>query len=99
MNPYVMPAPHPEHGGKETDRITLPYRVLADSEVISEARKLYKQLQEGPRWANNRNALLRAWGQVCEEMNIRELVDDVTDSGVSAGYRNEGLEDTETKED
>ena len=83
MNPHApidprYMTPHPEHGGRESDRITLPYRGLADPDVISAARELYQKLQTGPRWENGRNDLLRAWRQVCDEMNIRGLTDDVT---------------------
>jgi hypothetical protein len=91
-------AGHPERSDGRSDALTLPYRGLADDEVISEARKLYRQLQDGSRWANNRGALLVAWRQVCEEMNIRELTGNVTYSAASTRYRNEGLEDSETRE-
>jgi hypothetical protein len=64
--------------GRTIDRPTLPYRGLADSEVIAEARRIYAELQETPRWANNRDALLVAWGAVCAEMNVRGLTDDIT---------------------
>jgi hypothetical protein len=36
---------------------------------------------------------------IVDEMNIRELTDNVTDSGEQAGYRNEGLEDCETRDE
>lgn len=98
MNPYVT-APHPEHNGKETDQITLPYRRLADSEVINAAREIYRRLQDTTHWSSENETLLRDWRMLCDEMNIRGLTDDITGAGDDVHYRNEGLEDTETKED
>jgi hypothetical protein len=97
VNPYIV-APHPEHDGKETDQITLPYRGLADSEVIDAAREIYRRLQETTHWSSENEALLREWRMVCDEMNIRELTDSVTGAAPDGHYGNEGLEDSETRE-
>jgi hypothetical protein len=91
-------APHPEHNGKETDQITLPYRGLADSEVIGAAREIYRRLQETTHWSSENETLLRNWRMVCDEMNIRGLTDSVTDAAPDGHYRNEGLEDIDTRD-
>lgn len=59
-------AGHPD--GNTVDRPTLPFRGLADAEVIAEARRIYNALQTTPRCANDRDPLLVAWGAVCMEM-------------------------------
>jgi hypothetical protein len=92
-------APHPEHGGRESDQVTLPYRALADPEVIAEARSIYQRLQETNHWDSENDELLHKWRMICDEMNIRELTDSVTTSGGDAGYRNAGLEDSETRDE
>jgi hypothetical protein len=66
--------------GDAPDRPTLPYRGLADAEVIASAREIYRKLQETPRWSAENAWLIRAWSEVCAEMNLRRLTDDVTSS-------------------
>jgi len=73
-------AGHPERSGGASQRPSLPYRRLSDAEVINEARKVYLELQRTPRWHNDNDILIRQWGQVCAEMNIRGLVDEITQS-------------------
>jgi hypothetical protein len=49
-----------------------------DDELISDARSVYRDLQHTPRWSGDNDRLIRAWGEVCAEMNMRGLTDDIT---------------------
>ena len=73
----------PEGSGHAPER-SLPYRHLADSEVVSAAREVYRQLQTTPRWSSDNDRLIRAWAEVCSEMNLRGLVDDITEGNATA---------------
>ena len=50
----------------------------SDVELISDARSVYRDLQHTPRWSGDNDRLIRAWGEVCAEMNMRGLTDDIT---------------------
>ena len=79
-------AGHPEGSGHAPERASLPYRHLADSEVVSAAREVYRQLQISPRWSSDNDRLIRAWAAVCSEMNLRGLTDTVTEvDGLTEG--------------
>jgi hypothetical protein len=55
-----------------------PDQRTTDDEILDAAREIYVQLQETPRWSDERPGLLGAWGVVCMEMNLRGLTDHIT---------------------
>jgi hypothetical protein len=71
-------AGHPERSGGSLDRPSLPYRGLADAEVLDAAREVYSQLQATPRWHADNDRLIRQWGLVCQELGLRGITDDIT---------------------
>jgi hypothetical protein len=55
-----------------------PDQRATDDEILDAAREIYAQLQETPRWSDERPGLLGPWGAVCMEMNLCGLTDDIT---------------------
>jgi hypothetical protein len=65
--------------GPRPRREDSPYDGMDDNAVIEEARRIYSRLQRVPRWSDENDSLLRAWGGICGEMGRRGICDAVTE--------------------